>query len=272
MRAAARPVVRYHGGKWRLAPWVISHFPEHRVYVEPFGGGGSVLIQKRLSMVEVLNDRYSRIVNLFRVLRDPVMAERLQDLLCLTPYAEEEYFACREVSPDAVEDARRMIVLGHQGHGSTGASGGKKSGWRRGVRDHGGSSASEWRDLWQHVDLWSERLRGVYLENSDAVEVMQRWDAVDALHYVDPPYVGESRTEGLRGYAHEMEDADHVRLAECLHGLKGRVIVSGYQSDLYEELFKGWIRVERKHIADRALTRTEVLWMRNVALNAPELF
>ena len=145
-REIKRPIMRYFGGKWMLAPWIISHFPKHKVYVEPFCGAANVLLRKKPSKVEVLNDLYGRIVSCFRVLRDSEQAKRLQELLRLTPCSEEEYFACREMSDDPVEDARRLIVLGHQGHGSAGASGGKITGWRRGVRPHGPANAKEWAD------------------------------------------------------------------------------------------------------------------------------
>jgi len=235
--------------------------------VEPFAGAASVLLQKPISRVEVLNDKYSRLVSVFRVLRNQGQSAQLAELLALTPYSEEEYQACREQSPDAIEDARRMIVLGHQSHGSTGASGGKLSGWRRGVRTCGGSSADEWRHLWAHVERWATRLRGVYLENDDAVAVMQRWDAKETLHYVDPPYVASSRVAGMRGYAHEMDDDAHRALADALGKLDGMVIISGYASPLYDEIFAGWERLQRSHVADRGNRRTEVVWMRNVPGN-----
>ena len=150
-----------------------------------------------------------RLVNAFRVLRDPEQSIQLREALKMTPYAEREYRPARDRSDDPVEDARRLIVLGHQSHGSTGASGGKLSGWRRGLRPHGPTSADEWAGLHRHIQAWSDRLRGVYLENTDASLIIQRWDSPDTVFYVDPPYLADTRTQGLRGYAHEMTDEEH---------------------------------------------------------------
>ena len=84
-----RPLLRYHGGKWLLAPWIISHFPAHRVYVEPFGGAASVLIRKERSYAEVYNDLDSEVVNLFRVLR--AQPDDLVHAIELTPFARDEF-------------------------------------------------------------------------------------------------------------------------------------------------------------------------------------
>jgi len=258
-----RPIVRWHGGKSRIAPWIISHLPPHRVYVEPFAGAASVLLRKARSHTEVLNDANGRLVSAFRVIRD--RGEELAHLLRYTPCAEEEYRDCREVSPDPLEDARRMLVLGHQSHGSTGGcTGGKRSGWRRGLRPGGTDNAAEWRELWRHVERWADRLRGVYLENGDALDVIRRWDAPDVVIYADPPYTWGTRSGAGRGDAygpHEMSDADHVALAEVLRNCRGAVVLSGYRSGLYDELFEGWQRVESTAWADGGVARTECLWL-----------
>lgn len=269
-----RPIIRYHGGKWRLAPWIISHFPAHQIYVEPFMGAGSVLLQKPRSTVEVANDKFDRVVNLFRVLRGEETADALATLLRWTACSEREYHAARQQSEDAVEDARRLIVLGHQSHGSTGAAGGKLSGWRRGVRPHGPCTANEWAELWKQVETWADRLRGVYLECGDAADVIRRWDSNETLHYIDPPYLTETRTTGAVGYRHEMTNAEHRSLAQLLNEVRGGVIISGYASTLYDELFQGWSRKELKTQADARVSRTEVLWLNERAAGAlhPDLF
>ncbi len=256
-----KPILRYHGGKWRIADWIISHFPAHEIYVEPFCGAASVMLKKPQSKVEVINDKYDRLVNLLRVLRTPELSEQLSDQIRQTPYAKTEYECARVQTDDPVEDARRMLVLSFQGHGSGGASGGKITGWRRGIRPRGPTTADEWQRLWQEVFRWRDRLIGTYIESQDAIDSMNYWDSPDTLHYIDPPYLHKTRGSGVGTYKHELSENDHVRLAGCLTSLSGHVIISGYPSDLYDDLFKGWKRVERKVSADAQQKRVEVLWI-----------
>src|SRR5690606_29888203 len=105
-----RPALRYHGGKWRLAKWIISHFPQHRIYTEVFGGGGSVLLQKQRCYAEVYNDKWDIVVNVFQVLRDN--PEQLRRALELTPFSRTEFNTCGDVDlaaiTDPVEKARQI--------------------------------------------------------------------------------------------------------------------------------------------------------------------
>lgn len=257
----ARPLLRYHGGKWRLAKWIHEYFPSHVKYVEPFAGAASVLLRKKRVPIEVLNDKHDRLVNLLRVVSDPQKSKILSRQLELTLYSETEYLSCREASTDLIEDARRMIVLGFQSHGSTGASGGKLTGWRRGVRSAKSHSAKEWVTLPEQISQWCERLKGVYIECGDATDVMRRWDSSETLFYVDPPYLFETRSLHDRGYKHEMENHEHKALAKVLKSLKGFVIISGYPSILYNELYSDWEMVEKKTFADMGKKVTEVLWL-----------
>src|SRR5579859_5689382 len=118
MKPRPRPVIRYHGGKWKLAPWIIGHFPAHRCYVEPYGGGGSVLLRKPRSYAEVYNDLNNDVVNLFRVLRDPPAYRKLLNLLRRTPFARVELEQAYRPTRDRVERARRTLVRAFMGFGS----------------------------------------------------------------------------------------------------------------------------------------------------------
>jgi len=254
----ARPVLRWHGGKWILAPWVISQMPAHRVYVEPFGGAASVLMRKPRSYAEIYNDLDDDVVNLFRVLRSE-RAARLIDQLKLTPFAATEFADAYAQSDDPIERARRLVVRSFMGFGSNGVH--KKTGFRSNSNRSGTTPARDWVNYPDALAATVDRLRGVVVLNRDAREVMSAHDGPDTLHYVDPPYVFETRADASHDYAHEMTDADHTSLLAFLKTLKGKVMISGYPSDIYDSALSSWRRVARRALADGASPRTEVLWM-----------
>lgn len=258
MNAPTRPVLRWHGGKWMLAPWIISHFPAHRVYVEPFGGAASVLMRKPRSYAEVYNDLDDEVVNLFAVLRGSRAAD-LVEALRLTPFASTEFKAAYLPTEDAVERARRTVVKSFQGFGSNAIHRG--SGFRSNSNRSGTTPSRDWRNYPEALPAIIDRLRGVIITCRDACEVMAAHDAPEALHYVDPPYVMETRTDTAADYAHEMTDDQHADLLAFLRTLKGRVVLSGYPHPTYDAALCEWRRVERKALADGASARTEVLWM-----------
>lgn len=266
-----RPIVRYHGGKWKLAPWIISHFPEHRVYVEPYGGGGSVLLRKPRTYAEVYNDLDGEMVNLFRVARD--RGEELKRAVELTPFAREEFALAYEPTGDPLEQARRTVARSFMGFGSAAASG-AKTGFRANSNRSGTTPAHDWRNFPESLVTVIDRLRGIVIENRDALELMVQHDSPETLHYCDPPYVLATRKMKnpycKKGYRHEMTDEDHRAFAEAVHGLSGSVIVSGYSCPLYDELFGRWVRVERAAHADGARDRIEILWLNAGASQAQQ--
>jgi len=267
-----RPIVRYHGGKWMLAPWIISLLPPHRVYVEPFGGGASVLLRKPRSYAEVYNDLDGEIVNLFRIARDH--GDELREKLEVTPFAREEFELSYEPSSDPIEQARRTVFRAFAGFGSA-AVNGKATGFRNNSNRSGTTPAHDWAN-YPHKGLTPiiKRLQGVVIEHKDAFELFPIFDSPDTLFYVDPPYVHDTRARGNpycdKGqYRHEMTDTDHERLAAVLHDLKGSVVLSGYRCDLYDRLYSDWHRIDKASHADSARDRTESVWLRT---ETPSLF
>jgi DNA adenine methylase len=265
LNAPHRPVLRYHGGKWMLAPWILEHFPPHRVYTEPFGGAASILMRKeRASMVEVYNDMDGEIVSLFRVLRDPQQAAALAHAVQHTPYSRDEFALSYLPAEDPLEQARRTVVRAFQGFGSDSASG-AKSGFRANGNRQNTHPSRDWCNYPDALATFCERLQGVVIENRPAVEIMQQQDGPGTLHYCDPPYAPETRSKAVfrtgKGYRHEMTTDDHRQLAEVLRSLDGMVIVSGYHSPLYDELYEGWTVSQRDTHADGGLDRVEVLWL-----------
>lgn len=266
MNLPTRPVLRWHGGKWRLAPWIIAHFPPHRCYVEPFGGAASVLLRKPRSYAEVYNDLDDDLVTLFSVLRDAGAAGRLIEQLHLTPYARAEFYDARRIGcevTDLVERARQLIVRSFMGHAGIAARANLSTGFRDDTSRPSTLPAHDWAGYPEALQAVVERFRGVLIEQRDAVQVMQNHDGPETLHYVDPPYLAETRNQRTAGkaYSHEMTDEDHQSLLDALTKLHGMVVLSGYQNPLYDAALRGWLSVSRESHADGALLRTEVLWI-----------
>jgi DNA adenine methylase len=270
------PLIRYHGAKFRIAHWIISQMPNHVCYTEAFGGAAGVLLQKPRSYAEVYNDLDGDIVNLFRVMRDSSSREKLIEQLVLTPYAREEFENAWKSTTDDIERARRLIIRAQMGFGSAGATKGI-TGFRIDTKRQYGTAQSLWATYPEQLAMIGQRLSGVLIENRPAIQILKDHDAETTLHYVDPPYVHDTRYAGAktgRVYRHEMNDDQHAELLETLLGLKGMVMLSGYQSDLYDDVLTGWKKVEIKARISSGRgtdTRTECLWM-NPAAAQPDLF
>lgn len=270
-----------------LAPWILEHFPAHRIYVEPFGGAASVLLRKPRSIVEVYNDLDDEVVNFFRVLRDTASSETLGELLRLTPFSRREYELSYEWTDEPMEQARRLAIRSFMGFGSNahasalngrgmvGFRGG--TGFRANSNRSGGPPARDWSNYPDALPSITARFSGVIVEGRDAISCALQHDGPQTLIYFDPPYVADTRA-ALTGkqakkamYRHELTDEQHAELLTTLKSLQGMVVLSGYAHPLYDKALPGWRRVQTDTFADGARERTEVLWINPqacAALNA----
>lgn len=238
-----RAVFRYPGSKWSIAEWIISHFPEgyeKMVYLEPFLGSGAVFFNKRPGAVETINDLDDDVVNLFQILRE--RPEDLKKALWLTPYSREEYDRAFEPCEDSLEQARRFMVRTTQAIGAKLGHG--KCGWRNHKRMKIGGTACKWAGITETIDEAAARLRGgtknlVQIEKMDALRLIERYNTPDALIYIDPPYVRSTRKSGAL-YVHEMTDEGQKRLLGLIASSRAKIIISGYDSEMYNEMLKGW--------------------------------
>lgn len=238
-----KAVFRYPGSKWSIAKWIISHFPEgyeKMIYLEPFFGSGAVFFNKLPGTVETINDLDGDVVNLFRVLRE--QPEELKKVLELTPYSREEYDLSFELCEDSLEQARRFVVKTTQSIGAKIGVG--KCGWRNHKTIKIGGTACKWAGITKTIDAAVSRLRGtptnlVQIEHMDAFRLIERYDTQDALIYLDPPYVRSTRRSGAL-YSHELSEKDHEHLLDLIVTSKSKIIISGYDNDLYNKKLKGW--------------------------------
>lgn len=239
-----KPAFAYYGGKGRLGPsWIVPNLPEHRVYVEPFAGSAAVLFAKAPVHHEIINDLDGAIVNFYRVLRE--RPGDLERAVRLTPYSREEYALADFDAPDLdeVERARRWWVRSTQGFGQSAT---RQTGWSISTAQNTPRMHQLTRRIERFAEL-AERLRHVFVENTDGLAVIERYGTdPTACIYVDPPYLRSTRSAPTC-YRHEFqEDHQHRSLAEVCHASKAAVVLSGYPSALYDEdLYADWHRVEQ---------------------------
>lgn len=252
----------WYGAKKYGLSFVLEHLPQDALhFVDAFGGSAHVLLNAGPYKMETYNDLNGDVVHFFDVLR--TRGNELIEALRRTPCARSELAAAKPGAEDDVERARRFVVRAAQARPS--------GAWKySAVHPAGVSSAETWSNLPRRLELVRSRLQRVQLENLPAVDVIRRYDRPTTLFYCDPPYVHSARVS-TKDYRHEMSDDDHVELAEALCGIEGRAVISGYDSDLYNELFRGWRRAERDvatNVTRRGGRRMEVIW-RN--FDMPEL-
>lgn len=250
-------VIKYPGSKWGLAKWIISFFPRHHSYLEPFFGSGAVLFNKPRSNIETVNDLDGNVVNLFECIReDP---EKLARMIYFTPYSREVYESAYILQPKGrYERAMNFCIRLQMGHGFR--TNGEKVGWKTDVQGRERAyAAKDWCSLPDRLLQAAERLRGVQIENRPAVELIRRFDYPNVLIYADPPYMLDTRHG--KQYCCEMEDRDHEELLEVLLEHQGPVILSGYDSPLYNDRLKGWHREETVSYTQVRSKKKEILWM-----------
>jgi DNA adenine methylase len=250
-----RPALRYYGGKWRLAPWIISYFPDHKIYVEPCGGAASVLLQKPRVPLETYNDLDSHVVNFFRVLRDT--PEELLYKIRYTPWARNEFEMARQPHDNSIELARRFFNhcwMSMNGTANT------KSGctWKTVKIDKCYPRRLYFTDL----DKIAERFYDVQIENAPAEEIIERYNHPEALIYFDPPYLKSERSH-KNEYNVEQDKPFHINAAGLLRQAQGYVVISGYACPLYTELYEahGWRRVAKEAQTNSGGKRIESLWL-----------
>lgn len=250
------PALKYYGSKFRLAKWIITHFPNHRHYVEPFGGGANVLLLKDPSPLETYNDLDHGLVTFFRVLRD--RPHELVSKLRLTPWSRSEFAVhCSGEDPkDDLERARRLycrLWMSIEGGIAKGS-----------FRRHNRGRRSVIRDVSRFGSLYriARRLRQVVIEERDANQLITEMDSPDTLFYLDPPYLAATRT-APKMYSHEMSDDGHREFIDLIRSLKSYVVLSGYPSPLYANLLesKGWQRIDKRAIVNNGGSRIESLWL-----------
>lgn len=255
----------WYGGKFSHLNFLIPLLPSDAThFCDVYGGSAAVLLNAGPYPVETYNDIDSELVSFFSTLRDH--NEELIRAISLTPFSREELARACEPAVDLtpVERARRFYIRARQTR--TGLAQTSSEGrWAHCVltsRSGMSGSVSRWLGSIDGLLEIASRLKRVQIENAPAIEVIQRYDTLETLFYLDPPYVHAARGDRA-AYGFEMTDAEHCELAECLSQIRGRAVISGYRTDLYDSLFRGWERVDapERRASSVGTMRQESAWL-----------
>ena len=252
-----RAIIKYPGSKWRIADWIISFFPEHHSYVEPFFGSGGVFFQKDPSNIETINDLDGEVVNFFEWVRnDP---ERLARAVYLTPYCRKVYDNAFSPAENSLDLAVKFCIRAIMGYGFRTA--GSKVGWKCDIQGRERAYVlKDWNELPEKIIFAAERLKEAQIECRPAVDIIERFNFENCLIYCDPPYLLETRFG--KQYKQEMTRGQHEELLDMLQKSKAKVLLSGYDSDLYNDALKEWHKEKIWSAArNSGKKKQEVLWM-----------
>lgn len=238
-----RAPLRYLGGKGNMVKNILSLLPDGRVYVEPYCGGASVFFAKVPSPIEVLNDLDGDVINVFRVLQDKEKFDELKHRVMWTPYSLAEFKRALEMrgSGAGTDVERAWAELVVHGMAMNGGGYGVRAGsWARDFQTP--QSRNKWLARQYMLDAWRWRLMQAYLDNRDALEVIQYWDGPETVFYLDPPYHPDTRGAGVR-YKCDGGGEHLEQLVQVLLSVKGQVVLSGYDHKVYSPLVEaGWIK------------------------------
>ena len=240
----------YYGGKSYIANWIISHFPKHHAFVDVFGGAANIILNKKLSPIEVYNDVNSQIVNFFKVLREDSKA--FIDYLKHIPYSREDYYKYREkLKNDELSDFENAAWFWSIARMSF--SGMIDKSWGYVVNSN--NPAKQKYNTMQKLELVAKRLMYVIIDNLPFKSIFKNYDSKNTLFYCDPPYYSPLRTTN-NVYKNEMTQEDHMQLLEIINECEGKVIISGYENELYCNSLKNW-KVDRLQVVKHSKGMTK---------------
>ena len=253
-----KAILKYPGAKNRLAPWICNYIPPHRNYVEPFFGSGAVFFNKEPAYLEIINDIDDDIVNYFRVIRE--QGDELARKIRFTPYSREEYKTAYSSEGlckiNELEKARRFAIKCWMGFGNGNRY---KNGYRRGIGETSPNPAKTWNELPNTILKAAERLKNAQIESTDAIKLISEIKGDSTFIYCDPPYLMETRKKYL--YNHEMDDIEHEKLLDVITKSDCKIMISGYDNDLYNGILHKWNKVQKRTCAECGIARIETLWM-----------
>ena len=244
-----RPVIKLATDKWSVKDWILTNFPEgykDMTYIEPYGGSVDMMFVKERSKFEIINDKNEEIINIFRALRDePSEIIKRLNSQKTTPESFDKALKKQQFE-DYLDQAATNLLLRKM----------SKNGMKQKFQKP--SNPITWKNNIKSLNLYAKRIHDVYITNKNALEIISIFNTKDSFLYCDPPYLHENKVS-KNVYSSEMTPECHIELYQMLNEFKGKVVISGCLSPLYNRLYKNW-NLEKKRIDKSKLKVTEVIW------------
>lgn len=216
-----------------------------------------MLFAKEPSPVEIYNDLDGNLVNLFRAMQDDRRFKKLKVRLESTLMSLDEFRAALAVlaqgSTDDDERAWAFFVAQNQGFAGVAKTEGR---WARKFSSQTGmaKAVADWLSKLRRLAAWHDRMRCLQIDARDALEVIAYWDRLETTFYLDPPYVPYTRVHGSqRVYTVEQPIEHHRSLVSLLLKVTGSVLLSGYESEVYDPLANaGWQSTKWQRVCQAA--------------------
>lgn len=236
--------------------WVVSNLPENIedfVYLEPFAGGSSILLNKRFSAVEIINDHDESIIEIYRAIRDEPkeFIRRLNLYKC----CEETFIRSQKknVFDDYLDKAINEYILTRMSRAEN-----KKSFLSTTCDKCKTTKTSSWEDSIETLNSLSERIKQTHIFNLSAIEIIRKFDSPNVFLFCDPPFLLETKNK-KKMYESEMTTDDHIELSIALNNFSGKVLLYGYSNPLYKRLYANWNLCKKKQ-SSKSKKTNEVLW------------
>ena len=233
-------VLNWTGSKWSMTEEILKLFPKHKVYIEPFFGSGALFFHKEPSKTELINDLDNEVYNLFKVIRDYPL--KLSKSILLTPYSEKEYkesYNRKNIECDDIENARLFLIRSNMARGGMQAysSSWKHTGIVRAIKNS--NMGTTWSKLPDYILNAAERLKDAEIFNRDGMSIIEKYQDPEVFIFIDTPYLGDLRRQ--KYYNCEMYyTEDHINFLEVVSKCKSKMLICGYDSELYNKYLVGW--------------------------------
>lgn len=253
-----RSIIKYYGGKHYIAKYLLEIIPKHNLYIEPFFGGGNMFFSKPPSKMEIINDLSDNIFSLYKVIADENKYKELQHRIELTPYHakfRDDYK--QKLNKELTIEDRAFYYLYVNRTSFNGVGGFSCT---KLVRNNMIRSVSDYLSLIPHLEQIHNRLRTALVENKNALELIEKYDADDVFFYLDPPYVHSTRKSSQK-YMIEMDDKDHEKMINLILKSKAKIMLSGYDNNIYNKLTEsGWNKLSLES-PNTGSDSTEYVWI-----------